>query len=194
MIEDIIKSDFSSIFDYSIENIKESQSSDQFPGYTVTLLAQLRESKYTIKLDISNNTLIFPEAIMSNLKSLFGDDKIDLFTYQVENIIAEKFETTLDRGEFNGRIRDLFDVYLLFTVYTELIDYELLKKSILKVSEDRGTLNNLDDYHDLVSELLDSTIFNKNFSTYKDLQYSSYNTTINDVFYVFNKIYEIAIS
>ena len=36
---------------------------------------------------------------------------IDLCTYHIENIIAEKFETTLARGEFNGRIRDLFDTY-----------------------------------------------------------------------------------
>ena len=38
---------------------------------------------------------------------MINDQNINVMSYPLENIIAEKFETTLDRGEFNTRMRDL---------------------------------------------------------------------------------------
>lgn len=71
----------------------------------------IRENTWIkIKIDISNNTLIFPNALNSKLNSLFSLKTLSLMTYPIENIIAEKYETTLDRGEHNTRMRDLFDI------------------------------------------------------------------------------------
>lgn len=113
IINEIIDAKYNSIFSYSISNIEKAQEDDKYSGYIITLSAQLNDTRFYLKLDISNNSLIYPEAIQNNLKSLFYDSTINVYSYQVENIIAEKFETTLDRGEFNGRMRDLFDIYFL---------------------------------------------------------------------------------
>lgn len=102
IIDNIINSPYENIFSYSISNIKKAQEDDEYSGYIVTLEATLENTRFNLKLDVANNSLVYPEAIQNNLKSLFYDLDINLFTYHIENIIAEKFETTLDRGEFNG--------------------------------------------------------------------------------------------
>lgn len=191
IILNIIDSPVKTVFNYSLANIKKIQSDDEYPGFSVTIKATLNKTQFNLKLDISNNTLVFPEAINNNLQSLFSDEKINLFTYYLENIIAEKFETTLDRGEFNGRIRDLFDIYFLFTTRRYLIDDETLSISILKVSEDRDTLANLLGYHEIIRALSESVIFNKNFNKYNKQQYPNHDIKLVDIISVFNSIYTL---
>lgn len=64
---------------------------------------------------------------------------IDVKSYSIENIIAEKFETILSRGEFNGRMRDYFDLYMIKEIGYEYNE-KLLYETILKVAKYRGTL------------------------------------------------------
>lgn len=112
-------------------------------------------------------------------------------TYSLENIIAEKYETTLDRGEYNTRIRDLFDIYLLMSENPNLIDQELLAKTITKVSEDRDTLENLNEFDEIIEMLGNSTIFNTNFSKYKEKQYPHLSITLTDILNQFKVINEM---
>lgn len=191
IIDNIINSPYENIFSYSISNIKKAQEDDEYSGYIVTLEATLENTRFNLKLDVANNSLVYPEAIQNNLKSLFYDLDINLFTYHIENIIAEKFETTLDRGEFNGRIRDLLDIYFLMTECRQMIDNDTLVNSIINVSKDRNTVNNLAIYDDIKKNLLNSIIFNKNFIQYRDLQYPQYDIDLKDVFKVFDEIHNL---
>lgn len=190
IINEIIDAKYNSIFSYSISNIEKAQEDDKYSGYIITLSAQLNNTRFYLKLDISNNSLIYPEAIQNNLKSLFYDSTINVYSYQVENIIAEKFETTLDRGEFNGRMRDLFDIYFLMLERSQEIDSKKLVESIIKVSEDRGTISNLSSYQDIKKELKNSKIFKENFKRYKNVQYPQSNVSLEDIFAVFDDIHD----
>lgn len=67
----------------------ETENDDNYPGYTLTLNADYMNTQFKLKLDISNSTLIFPEGINQNLKRMFDNCTIHLYTYQLENIIAE---------------------------------------------------------------------------------------------------------
>lgn len=191
IIIDITKVDYNTIFSYSISNIEKSQEDDDYSGYVITLSAEREATRFYLKLDVSNNSLIHPQAIESQLKSLFSNSNIDLYTYHIENIIAEKFETTLDRGEFNGRIRDLFDIYFLMTECSRMIDDKILRDSIIKVSEDRGTMSNLKEYENIKNELLQSKIFNQNFNKYKSLQYPHHEIQVEDIFLLFDSIHAL---
>ncbi len=171
MITDIIEEDITkSFFDYRIGDIKEGQSDDGYPGYSVSILALKGKTRLNLKIDISNNTLIYPEAIEHTFISLFSDKKINVCTYAVENIIAEKIETTLDRGIYNTRMRDLFDVYNLLTQKDISIDMNVLIDSFVNVSKSRNTLNNIYDYEELISELSESAVFKENFNRFKKIK------------------------
>lgn len=184
MITDIIEEDITkSFFDYRIGDIKEGQSDDGYPGYSVSILALKGKTRLNLKIDISNNTLIYPEAIEHTFISLFSDKKINVCTYAVENIIAEKIETTLDRGIYNTRMRDLFDVYNLLTQKDISIDMNVLIDSFVNVSKSRNTLNNIYDYEELISELSESAVFKENFNRFKKIKEIE-DVSLEDIFTV----------
>lgn len=182
ILQTIVETKSESFFDYSIDRVIEAQIDDYYSGFIAQIIAKHANTLIKIKLDISNNTLIFPNALKYNFNSLFSTKKIELMTYPIENIIAEKYETTLDRGEYNTRMRDLFDVYLLMNANTYLIDQELLVKTIIEVSKDRDTLDNLKEFDDIVEILETSYIFNKHFQSYKEKQYPYMNVTLKEIF------------
>ena len=190
MIIDIIEEDITkSFFDYRIGDIKEGQSDDGYPGYSVSILALKGKTRLNLKIDISNNTLIYPEAIEHTFISLFSDKKINVCTYAVENIIAEKIETTLDRGIYNTRMRDLFDVYNLLTQKDISIDMNVLIDSFVNVSKSRNTLNNIYDYEELISELSESAVFKENFNRFKKIKEIE-DVSLEDIFTVFKGVIE----
>lgn len=190
MITDIIEEDITkSFFDYRIGDIKEGQSDDGYPGYSVSILALKGKTRLNLKIDISNNTLIYPEAIEHTFISLFSDKKINVCTYAVENIIAEKIETTLDRGIYNTRMRDLFDVYNLLTQKDISIDMNVLIDSFINVSKSRNTLNNIYDYEELISELSESAVFKENFNRFKKIKEIE-DVSLEDIFTVFKGVIE----
>lgn len=190
MIIDIIEEDITkSFFDYRIGDIKEGQSDDGYPGYIVSILALKGKTRLNLKIDISNNTLIYPEAIEHTFNSLFSDKKINVCTYAVENIIAEKIETTLDRGIYNTRMRDLFDVYNLLTQKDISIDMNVLIDSFVNVSKSRNTLNNIYDYEELISELSESAVFEENFNRFKKIKEIE-DVSLEDIFTVFKDVIE----
>ena len=88
---------------------------------------------------------------------------IDLPSYPLENIIAEKYETTLDRGEFNSRMRDLYDIYFLMRDSRHLIDENLLAYTIIKVSEERETLDNLYEFEINIGRIAGIKCFSDSF-------------------------------
>ncbi len=188
ILQTIVETKSESFFDYSIDRVIEAQIDDYYSGFIAQIIAKHANTLIKIKLDISNNTLIFPNALKYNFNSLFSTKKIELMTYPIENIIAEKYETTLDKGEYNTRMRDLFDVYLLMNANTYLIDQELLVKTIIEVSKDRDTLDNLKEFDDIVEILETSYIFNKHFQSYKEKQYPYMNVTLKEIFEKFKLI------
>lgn len=188
ILQEVIETKSESFFDYSIGCVVESQIDDYYSGFIAQIIAKNEKTLIKIKLDISNNTLIFPDALKSYFNSLFSTKKIELMTYPIENIIAEKYETTLDRGEYNTRIRDLFDIYLLMNENSYLIDEKLLAKTIIEVSKDRDTIENIDDFDEIIELLEESQIFNKHFNNYKEKQYPHMNITLKEIFEKFNLI------
>lgn len=193
ILQTIVETKSESFFDYSIDRVIEAQIDDYYSGFIAQIIVKHANTLIKIKLDISNNTLIFPNALKYNFNSLFSTKKIELMTYPIENIIAEKYETTLDRGEYNTRMRDLFDVYLLMNANTYLIDQELLVKTIIEVSKDRDTLDNLKEFDDIVEILETSYIFNKHFQSYKEKQYPYMNVTLKEIFEKFKLINQMII-
>ena len=67
-----------------------------------------------MKVDISTGDVITPRAIEYNYKLLLDDRSINLWSYNLETILAEKLQTVLARGLLNTRMRDFYDIKTLF--------------------------------------------------------------------------------
>ena len=63
---------------------------------------------------------------------------VELYAYSLETLIAEKFQTIVDRDESNSRMKDFFDVYQLFTNHE--IDRQVLADAIASTFRNRNTV------------------------------------------------------
>lgn len=187
IIGEIITTNIQSFFDYELISIKEEQVDDHYTGYSCLIDAVYNKTRLHLKLDISNNTLVYPRGIETKVHS-FIDEDILLMTYPLENIIAEKYETTMDRGEFNTRMRDLYDVHMLFVENHHLIDEELLAKTIVEVSIDRKTTKNLFMLDELLDELVSSEVFTDEFKRFMKNNYVYKEYELSDVVEAFKSI------
>jgi predicted nucleotidyltransferase component of viral defense system len=52
---------------------------------------------------------------------LFEDRNIEILAYNLETVLAEKFETIISRGILNTRARDFYDIYILTTLQVFMI-------------------------------------------------------------------------
>lgn len=73
---------------------------------------------------MSTGDVITPRAIEYQYKKLFEDTYIDIYSYNQETIIAEKFQTVIERKIKNSRMKDYYDLYFLLL----LSGIKLIKK------------------------------------------------------------------
>ena len=60
---------------------------------------------------------------------MFEDRQLKIITYNIETIIAEKYQTVIARGILNSRMKDYYDLYYLLT-YKDFVK-EKLKEAII---------------------------------------------------------------
>jgi len=67
---------------------------------------------------------------------------VNLQAYSLETVVAEKFHTMIDRDEYNSRMKDFFDCYLLLTKRS--LDDNMLYEAIKATFDNRGLEYNPD--------------------------------------------------
>jgi predicted nucleotidyltransferase component of viral defense system len=85
-----------------------------YPGYEVTALAILGETKTSIRIDLGIGDLVSPEKRSIELLALYGkplfETDIALQVYPISYIFAEKLEAVVYRGGSNSRMKDFYDI------------------------------------------------------------------------------------
>ena len=62
---------------------------------------------------ISTGDVITPREIRYNYTSHLENEKIEIWAYTMETVVAEKLETVITRGIANTRMKDFYDLYIL---------------------------------------------------------------------------------
>lgn len=94
-----------------------------------TIVKMIKEKFH---IDIATGDPITPKKINYKYKPIMGDRYVKLWTYNIETVLAEKIETVLSRVELNGRMRDFYDIYLIYTKDWSNINLEHFIKAIEK--------------------------------------------------------------
>lgn len=72
--------------------------------------------------------------------------------------LAEKYETIIRRNIGNTRARDFYDLHLLYRLYQENADWDLLKQAVLSTAKKRDSLSVLQDTARILPALRESTV------------------------------------
>ena len=146
-IKDIVLDDH---IEFVLKDVLDVMDNMEYPGLRVHIDAKLEELVVPIKIDISTGDVITPNEIKYEYPLLLEERTIQLWSYNLETLLAEKIQTILSRGVLNTRMRDFYDVTTLFGSYKESIDYDDLSLAFIKTCTKRETNSLLRDSKEII--------------------------------------------
>lgn len=121
----------------------------KYPEVRISMAANIGTYRQNMTLDVGFGDVIVPNPMRLEYPTIFDTmDEPDIMAYSLETVVAEKFQTMIDRGRFNSRMKDFFDLYRIFPVHH--FDNTLLSEAIMATFENRGT--EYVEGHDFFSE------------------------------------------
>ena len=127
--------------EFALRGVEEIREEADYPGYRVSIGAIFDKTRQTLKVDITTGDSITPKEIEFNYKLMFEDRSIRIMAYNLETVLAEKFETIVTRGVINSRMRDFYDIYILTA--TQQFDRSTFVAALGKTVEKRGTADQM---------------------------------------------------
>lgn len=137
-----------------------------YPGIRIHMNARLERLVVPIKIDISTGDVITPKEIVYHYPLFLENRTINLWSYNLETILAEKLQTILSRSILNTRMRDFYDVTILYNHYKDSIDYNNLVRAFDKTCEKRNTKNLLLEYNVILANIATDAIMHKLWKSY----------------------------
>lgn len=164
MIKSIIKIDINDGALISFIEIGNIREEDQYGGFRAVLNVKVDTIRENFQIDIATGDPITPKPIVYKYHPILGDSFVNVWSYNIETVIAEKLETILRRAEANSRIRDYYDLYLIYTKGWNDVKINDLRKAIEKTFEKRNYTGNIEE---TVAILKDSEIIKNRWNLYK---------------------------
>jgi predicted nucleotidyltransferase component of viral defense system len=118
LVEEILSLQSEDGFTFTQVNVNEMNHPHmEYPGYEVSAIACLGQTRTTIKIDLGIGDKVSPESrsielLALNNKPLF-ETEISLQVYPLSYIFAEKLEAVVYRGGTNSRMKDFYDISLI---------------------------------------------------------------------------------
>jgi len=110
----------------------------EYNGTRVHMTAHMDTIVQPFSIDVGFGDVIVPHPAQLDYPLLIeGLPAVNVEAYSLETVVAEKFQTMIDRGTINSRMKDFFDVYTLLK--EDKVDNELLKEAVVEVFANRGT-------------------------------------------------------
>ena len=177
-----------SVFLFRVESVESIRENDKYGGVRLKIAAIYEHLKEYVFIDITTDDAITPRQIKYQILSVFDGETIDVWSYNLETILAEKIETILSRGELSTRPRDRYDVFVLTQLNSELINYDLLSQAIYRTAEKRGTLESIVDWKKTLDKLAKSNYqenlwfnYQKRFLYAKEISFASTNDCLYEL-------------
>ncbi|MCL2045817.1 MAG: nucleotidyl transferase AbiEii/AbiGii toxin family protein [Oscillospiraceae bacterium] len=149
IFEKIISIKIDDNVELSLLGIEEIHELADYPGYRLSIRAILEKTRQIIKVDITTGDEITPKEIEYFYPLMLEDRSIGIMAYNLETILAEKFETCISLGVFNSRMRDFYDIYIMTSIC--IYDSEVFKAALYKTMNNRGTIAQLADAQSIIS-------------------------------------------
>lgn len=153
--------------EFQLLDLTHIREDDEYENFRASILAIYGKMKVPMKIDITTGDKITPKEVDFSYTFLFDDRRVMVKAYTQETILAEKYETIIRRNIGNTRARDFYDLHLLYRLYQENADWELLKQAVLATSKKRGSLPILQKAEQLLSAMDESIILHNLWKRYQ---------------------------
>lgn len=137
IINEILNIDTNDNVIFLLEEITSIREEDEYGGLRVTVIFKLDNIKDKFHIDIATGDPIYPGQKYYNYQTLINNKEYEVLTYSIETILAEKIETILSKLEKSSRMKDYYDIYMIYKFEFERINKNNLKIAIEKTFKKR---------------------------------------------------------
>ena len=142
VFKEICDIDIADQLTFSFERIEEIREKDDYLGLRVFIECHYGKMKVPLTVDLTTGD-----------KCVFDDKEIPILAYPLENVFAEKLDTIVSRGAANTRTRDFYDVYTLYAMKKEEVNFETLRLALEATSRRRSTFEILKEYPQILESI-----------------------------------------
>ena len=173
MINEIISIDVGDNVKFKIEKTEPIRDEDEYGGLRITINFMLENIKDKFHIDLATGDPIYPGPNNYRYESLIGDEIYKIWSYNLETVLAEKIETILSKLETSSRMKDYYDIYLIYKFKFDKINKEKFRGAVEKTFRKREFNSVLMTNLNIVKE--------SKILRYKWLSYSRKNSYARDV-------------
>lgn len=163
MITEIINVDVDDNVVFKINETSSIRDEDEYGGLRVTIDFQLENVKDKFHIDMATGVPIYPRPDSYNYKSLIEKKTYQVWTYTTETVLAEKLETILNKLDTSSRMKDYYDIYLIYKFKFAELNKENFMMAVKKTFEKRKFQGNLIGSLNVIKQ---SSILKEKWSNY----------------------------
>ena len=168
IMEDVCSIDLHDDVTLKINHVEKIRDNDDYNGYRLTFEAKYMNTMPVImKIDVTTGDKITYREIEYSFELMLENRKIHVWSYNVETVLAEKFEAIIKRGVLGTRIRDFYDVHMLLKTQTKNINKKTLKVAIQFTAEHRGSEEAIKEWKEVLKELEDDETMKNQWKRYQ---------------------------
>ena len=147
---------------------------DIYGGFSIVLEGNLENVRQRFDIDLATGDVIYPKECNYEYDCIITSETINLKSYPVESIIAEKIQTFLVKGVLNSRSKDFYDLYILEKMYFNNNNINAIKKAFYMTCKNRNCKMNKDEACDIVESVKANIIQQNRWNSYsKSTKYAS---------------------
>lgn len=116
----------------------------KYPGVRITVVGMLDTVRKELTFDIGFGDVITPSPVHMTYPTIIEEmENPRIIAYSLETVIAEKFQTMVEKSVFNSRMKDFFDLYRI--IGSNSFDEDTLLDAIRATFENRHTAINAEE-------------------------------------------------
>ena len=173
--------------EYELLKLEPIREKGVYEDFCATIRCRLGKVNAILHIDITTGDVIIPKEMHYSYSKILETGTIPIMTYTLETILAEKFETITSRNITTTRARDFYDLYMIYSLYKDKINEEILCEAIQETSRHRGTYEMVLEYKDILNLLRNSIGMQNIWEKYIDSNIYAKDIEFEDTL----KIYEI---
>ena len=173
--------------EYELLKLEPIREKGVYEDFCAIIRCGLGKVNAILHIDITTGDVIIPKEMHYSYSKILETGTIPIMTYTLETILAEKFETITSRNITTTRARDFYDLYMIYSLYKDKINEEILCEAIQETSRHRGTYEMVLEYKDILNLLRNSIGMQNIWKKYIDSNMYAKDIEFEDTL----KIYEI---
>ena len=150
ILNEILAIEIDADIEYKLIKLSPIRQEDVYEDFCASISCIFGKINATLNIDITTGDVITPREMNYSYSKILEEGTIPIMTYTIETILAEKFETISSRNITTTRARDFYDLYMIYSIYKDKIDKDILRKAIERTSKHRCSLETALQYKEIV--------------------------------------------